>query len=217
MMGRYQYILFDLDGTLTDSADGIINSVLHALKKAAIEEDDRKKLEAFVGPPLTASFMKYYGMTKDEAEAMVPLYREYFSVQGWKENSVYEGIPEVLQKLKEAGKTLIVATSKPEVFAKKIMAYFELDQYFAYIGGSSLDGKISSKDQVINYVLDVIGRNHMDEMIMVGDREHDVIGARKNGLPCLGVLYGYGDRPELEQAGAAVICETVQELTEYLL
>lgn len=216
-MSRYQYILFDLDGTLTDSADGIINSVLHALKKVGIEEDDREKLKAFVGPPLKASFMKYYGMTAAEAEAMIPLYREYFSVQGWKENSVYEGIPEVLQKLKDAGKTLIVATSKPEVFARKIMEYFELDQYFTYIGGSSMDGKISSKDQVIDYVLGEIGRDHMDEMIMVGDREHDVIGAKQNGLPCLGVLYGYGDRAELEQAGAAVICETVQELPQYLI
>lgn len=216
-MSRYQYILFDLDGTLTDSADGIINSVLHALKKAGIEEDDREKLKAFVGPPLKASFMKYYGMTAEEAEAMIPLYREYFSVQGWKENSVYEGIPEVLQKLKAAGKTLIVATSKPETFARKIMEFFELDQYFTYIGGSSMDGRISSKDQVIDYVLDVIGRDHMNEMIMVGDREHDVIGAKQNDLPCLGVLYGYGDREELKQAGAAMICETVQELPQYLL
>ena len=123
----------------------------------------------------------------------------------------------MLQKLKDAGKTLIVATSKPEVFARKIMEYFELDQYFTYIGGSSMDGKISSKDQVIDYVLGEIGRDHMDEMIMVGDREHDVIGAKQNGLPCLGVLYGYGDRAELEQAGAAVICETVQELPQYLI
>ena len=216
-MSRYQYILFDLDGTLTDSADGIINSVLHALEKVGIEEDDRTKLKAFVGPPLKASFMKYYGMTEEEAEAMVPLYREYFSVQGWKENSVYEGIPEALRKLKDAGKKLIVATSKPEVFARKIMEFFSLEQYFEYIGGSSLDGKISSKAQVINYVLGEIGRDHLDEMIMVGDREHDVIGAQKNGLPCLGVLYGYGDREELEKAGAAMICETVQELPEYLL
>ena len=216
-MSRYQYILFDLDGTLTDSADGIINSILHALRRVGIEEDDREKLKAFVGPPLVTSFMKYYGMTREEAEAMVPLYREYFSVNGWKENSVYEGITEVLKNLKDAGKTLIVATSKPEIFARKIMEYFKLDQYFNYIGGSSMDGKISSKDQVINYVLDTIGRDHREEMIMVGDREHDVIGAQKNDLPCLGVLYGYGDRSELEQAGAAMICETVQEILQYLL
>ena len=112
---------------------------------------------------------------------------------------------------------MVVATSKPEVFARKIMEYFELDQYFTYIGGSSMDGKISSKDQVIDYVLGEIGRDHMDEMIMVGDREHDVIGAQKNGLPCLGVLYGYGDRPELEDAGAAMISETVQDILRYLL
>lgn len=216
-MGKYKYILFDLDGTLTDSADGIINSVIYALDKKGIKEDDREKLKAFVGPPLTDSFMKYYGMSREEASMeMTPLYREYFNEFGWKENTVYDGVPEMLQTLKEAGKHLIVATSKPEVFAKRILDYFDLAKYFDYIGGSTLDGRISSKDQVIAYVLEQIGSEHVDEMIMVGDREHDVFGAEKNGLPCVGVLYGYGDRAELESAGAAVICETAMELVKHL-
>lgn len=215
-MGNYKYILFDLDGTLTDSAEGIINSVLYALNKKGIKENDREKLTSFVGPPLGDSFMRYYGMTGEEAKEMTGIYREYFREYGWKENHVYEGIPQVLDKLKKEGRHLIVATSKPEVFAKRILEYFSLAEYFEYIGGSSLDGRISRKDQVISYVLDQIGREHMDEMVMVGDREHDVIGAKKNDLPCVGVLYGYGDRKELETAGAAAICPTVMELPEYL-
>lgn len=215
-MNRYNYILFDLDGTLTDSAEGIINSVLYALEKKGIKETNRQKLTAFVGPPLIDSFMKYYGMTKDEAEEMVVKYREYFREYGWKENAVYEGVVEMLEKLQATGKHLFVATSKPEVFAKKILEYFDLAKYFEYIGGSTFDGSISSKDQVIAYVLDCIGREHMEEMVMVGDREHDVLGAKKNHLPCVGVLYGYGDRTELEEAGADIICESALQLPECL-
>ena len=212
----YDYILFDLDGTLTDSAEGIVNSVLYALKKKGIEEHDRDKLHAFVGPPLIDSFMKYYGMSKEEAKGMVPLYREYFEPKGWAENRVYEGIPEVLSELRARGKHLLVATSKPELFAKRILEHFRLAQYFELICGASMDEKLSRKDQVIDCVIREAGAEHIKEMIMVGDREHDVLGARKNGLPCVGVLYGYGSREELEAAGAAAICPTVKELPEYL-
>lgn len=215
-MEKYQYILFDLDGTLTDSAEGIVNSVLHALKRKGIEEPDREKLLGFVGPPLADSFVKYYGMTREEAGAMTPLYREYFSTRGWQENSVYEGIPQVLAKLREEGKHLIVATSKPEVFARRIIEHFSLDSYFDFICGSSMDGKITTKGQVIHYVISQVGQEQANQMIMVGDREHDVIGARENGIPCVGVLYGYGSRDELEQAGAAAICPSVEELPEVL-
>lgn len=215
-MEKYQYILFDLDGTLTDSAEGIVNSVLHALEKKGIQEPDREKLLGFVGPPLADSFMKFYGMTREEAAEMTPLYREYFSVRGWQENSVYDGIPAVLAALQKQGKHLIVATSKPELFARRIIEHFSLDSYFELVCGSSLDGRITTKGQVINHVISQLGREHLDQMIMVGDREHDVIGARENGLCCIGVLYGYGSREELERAGAAAICPTVKELPEVL-
>lgn len=215
-MKTYNYILFDLDGTLTDSAEGIINSVIYALNKKGIQETDRAKLTVFVGPPLLDSFMKYYGMTEAEAKDSIVKYREYFSEFGWKENLVYDGVPQMLKQLKEDGRHLFVATSKPEVFAKRILEHFDLAEYFEYIGGSTLDGSISSKDQVISCVLDQIGREHIQEMVMVGDREHDVIGARENGLPCIGVLYGYGDRAELETAGAAAICEKAEQLNNYL-
>lgn len=212
----YKYILFDLDGTLTDSAEGIVNSVVYALRKKGIEENDRAKLSAFVGPPLMDSFMKYYGMSEEEARGMVPLYREYFEPKGWAENRVYEGIPEVLEKLRAQGKHLLVATSKPEAFAKRILEHFNLAQYFELIRGASMDEKLSRKEQVIACVIGEVGAEHVKEMVMVGDREHDVIGARLNGLPCVGVLYGYGSREELEAAGAADLCPTVKELPEHL-
>ncbi len=212
----YDYVLFDLDGTLTDSAEGVINSVLYALKKKGIEEQDRDKLYAFVGPPLADSFMKHYGMSEEEAREMIYVYREYYEPKGWAENSVYEGMQEVLSELCTRGKHLLVATSKPENFAKRILEYFDLAQYFELICGASMDEKISRKDQVIACAIEKIGAEHMKEMVMVGDRKYDVIGARQNGLPCIGVLYGYGDRKELEAAGAAAICPTVRELPDYL-
>ncbi len=212
----YKYILFDLDGTLTDSAEGIVNSVVYALKKKGIEEQDRAKLNAFVGPPLADSFMKYYGMSEEEARGMVPLYREYFEPKGWAENRVYEGIPEVLEKLRAQGKHLLVATSKPEKFAKRILEHFHLAQYFELIRGASMDEKLCRKEQVIACVIEDVGAEHMKEMVMVGDREHDVVGARLNGLSCVGVLYGYGSREELETAGAVAVCPAVKKLPEYL-
>lgn len=215
-MEKYRYILFDLDGTLTASAEGIINSIIYALKKHGIEEQDREKLTAFVGPPLTQSLMKYYGLTLEQAKIYTEDYREYFRDRGWKENSVYEGIPEVLEQLRREGKVLIVATSKPEVFAERILSYFKLDAYFSIIRGSTLDGRIGTKGQVIASVIEEIGAEHRKEMIMVGDREHDVNGAKENRIPCVGVLYGYGSREELLQAGAAAICPKVEKLPEVI-
>ncbi|MCD8106194.1 MAG: HAD-IA family hydrolase [Lachnospiraceae bacterium] len=209
-MKHYKYLLFDLDGTLTESGRGIINSVLYALKKNGIDETDREKLWAFVGPPLTDSFQKYYGMTREQSLHMVDDYREYYLERGWKENLVYEGIPEVLESLRAQGRRLIVATSKPETSAKKILAYFQLDSYFDLIAGATMDESRNRKDQVIAYALRQMGT--AENILMVGDRSHDVEGARENGLLCIGVLYGYGSREELEEAGAAAICPEVRDL-----
>lgn len=216
-MNQYEYLLFDLDGTLTDSGDGIINSVLHALKKRGIETQDRASLRVFVGPPLLDSFAQYYGMDREEGMKAIADYREYFTDRGWKENSVYDGILDMLRKLKAAGKHLYIATSKPEPFAKQIAEYFGFASYFDGIVGSTLDEKITGKGQVISLVLEQIGAAGMGKTVMIGDREHDVNGAKENQLPCIGVLYGYGDRPELEAAGAVEICESVEALTELLL
>lgn len=213
-MRNYRYLLFDLDGTLTDSAEGIINSVLYALEKFGIKENDREKLTAFVGPPLLDSFMKYYGVSAAEAQTLTTYYREYFSTKGWQENRVYEGIPEALAELQAQGKHLILATSKPEVYARKIMDLFDLAKYFDLICGASMDGTISKKADVIGLVLEKLSREYLPEMVMIGDREHDVLGAKAHGIPCVGVLYGYGSRTELGSAGAAALCEAVGDLPE---
>lgn len=205
--------LFDLDGTLTDPALGITNSVLHALRSFGIPEPPRESLYPFIGPPLTESFMKYFGFTEEDAKAAVTVYREYFSTKGLYENEVYAGIPELLRTLKAAGCCLAVASSKPEVFVKKILEHFALDTYFDVIAGSELGGARVAKADVVTEALARLGLpDDRRDVWMVGDREHDVLGARENGLPCIGVRYGYANAGELEAAGARHIADTVEEL-----
>ncbi len=214
---QYTHILFDLDGTLTDPALGITNSVMHALKKYGIEVKDRRELYKFIGPPLTDSFEQYYGFSKTQAVTAVDYYREYYRDTGIFENSLYGGIPELLALLKSKGKTLILATSKPEVFAKRILEHFRLDQFFSFISGSCLDGTRVKKDEVIQYALKSCNITDKSGVVMVGDREHDVIGAKKCGIRCIGVLFGYGGRTELEEAGADYLAETVEEIGKIIL
>lgn len=211
------YILFDLDGTLTDPMIGITKSVQHALRAYGIEVEQLEELCPFIGPPLRDSFMKYYGLSSEQATGAITKYREYFSVDGLFENKEYPGIREMLSELKAAGKHLMVATSKPEVFAKQILDHFSMTEYFDFIGGASLDESRIRKGDVIQYVLEQSHITQLEQVVMVGDREHDVIGAIEQGLDCVGVLYGYGDRKELETAGADYIVSTVEELKSLLL
>lgn len=211
-----QYILFDLDGTLTDPGLGLTNSVGYALEKFGIHEENREKLYPFIGPPLLDSFMKFYGMTRAQAEQGVLWFREYFAPKGIFENVPYEGIGQVLAGLKAKGLHLAVATSKPEEYAKQILAHFDLAQYFDRIAGSTMDETRTRKGEVIAYALDQLPGATPSNTVMVGDREYDVLGARENGLPCVGVLFGYGSRDELEAAGAAEIAETVEDLGKIL-
>lgn len=213
-MKEYHTYFFDLDGTITDSSLGITNSVIYALKKFGIEENDRRKLYKFIGPPLTDSFKEYYGFSKEEAIRAVAYYREYYQEKGIFENRVYDGFEEMLKKLKAAGKRLVVATSKPEPYAKRIIEHFGLGSYFDYVAGMGLDGRRGEKADVIRYALSACGIKDKSGVLMVGDREHDVIGAKKMGIDCLGVLYGFGNRKELEEAGADYIAETVEEIGE---
>ena len=213
----YKYILFDLDGTLTDSAIGITNSVMYALKKYGIEVNDRSQLYKFVGPPLQDSFENYYRFSSEQAKMAIKYYREYFSDKGLFENLVYDGIEDLLQVLKDNKKVLIVATSKYEVFAKQILEHFNLSKYFTYIAGSNLDGTRSKKAEVINYALESCNIIDLSKAIMIGDREHDIIGAKYVGIDSIGVLYGYGDRCELERAGAVFIAATIAEIEKILL
>ena len=213
----YDVILFDLDGTLTDPGEGITNSVAHALKRLGIPVPERRALYKFIGPPLYASFMDFYGLDRQKALEAVEFYREYYRDRGIWENEVYAGIPELLAKLKGAGKRLLVATSKPENFALQILEHFDLRQYFDRVAGSTMDSSRVEKADVIRYALEQEDISPSPAVVMVGDREHDVLGARKAGLDCIGVLFGYGDAPELQKAGAARIAATVEELAGLLL
>ncbi len=213
-MQKKNTILFDLDGTLTDPMIGITKSVQYALKKYGIIEEDLWNLTKFIGPPLSHSFREFYGFSEEESHKAVEYYREYFAPTGKFENVVYDGIPEMLDTLKKAGFTLAVATSKPEVFAKDILEHFDLEKYFDFVGGALLNGR-TDKAEVITYVLENL-KAQKAEVIMIGDREHDIIGATKNGIDSIGVLYGYGDMEEHRKAGAGKIVETVEELGAYL-
>ena len=208
----YNEILFDLDGTLTQSEQGIINSVIYALCEMGIKEDDREKLKKFIGPPLDASFMKFYGFDENDAKKAVEYYRVYYSAKGINEALLYEGVKETLVALKSMGKTLYVATSKPEVFAKQILKYWQIDHLFADIVGSNLDGTMVNKDEVIASVLEKHQISDKSKVVMVGDREYDILGARKVGVSSIGVLYGYGDYEELEKAGADYIVEKIGDI-----
>ena len=208
------HILFDLDGTLTDSEPGIIHSVQHALAAFGITADPTE-LRSYIGPPLINSFRDTAGLSEADAQRAVTVYREYFSVQGLYENALYPGVSEMLKAVRAAGNTLAVATSKPEIFARRIIDYFQLDSFFEAVCGADLEGLRSEKPDVIRYALDQL--HHPADVIMVGDRKHDILGARENGLDAVGVLYGYGSRTELEQAGTHRLVSTVPELETLLL
>ena len=218
---RYEAIYFDLDGTLTDSGPGITNSVAYALTRMGRPVPSRPSLNRYIGPPLWDSFRRYEAMTEAETQQAVALFREYYEQRGKFENAVYSGIPALLQGLREGGKRLVVATSKPEEFARKILEHFDMADYFDFIGGADMGETRVRKGDVIRYVLEQCGLEPDDETIgrcmMVGDREHDVLGARECGMECVGVLYGYGDRQEMDGCRPAWIAGTVKELRDLLL
>lgn len=212
----YKYILFDLDGTLTNSKEGITKSVQYALNKLSISVQDLDSLEKFIGPPLKDSFMEYYNFDENKAEEAVAYYREYFSKKGLFENEVYPNIEPMLLKLKNAGLHLIVATSKPTVFSEKILVHFDLIKFFDAVVGSTLDGSRSKKADVIKFALEE-NKINPSKTLMVGDREHDIIGAKDNNLASIGVTYGFGSYDELKQAGASYIVNTVDEIAEKII
>ncbi len=212
----YSTILFDLDGTLTDPAEGITNSVAHALRRLGIEPPERSELLKFIGPPLKDSFMKYYCLSEEEAVLAIEYYREHFRPVGIFENEVYEGVREMLESLKASGKRIILATSKPEEFACRILVHFDLDKYFDLAAGATMDSTRVAKADVIKYALESAKITDLENCVMVGDRSHDVIGAMKLGIDSIGVLYGYGDRDELESAGVTYIAETVADILKFI-
>lgn len=212
-----RYILFDLDGTLTDSMLGITNCAMYALEKFNIHPQNREELLPYIGPPLIYSFSTFHGLSREQAERAVVYYRERFSTIGWQENEVYEGIPELLDELMSRGVALMVATSKPELFTHRILEYFDLKKYFTFIAASTMDEKRSEKADVIAYLLEKYPEINAENCVMVGDRKYDVEGAHHCGLPAAGVLYGYGDRAEMETAKADFIVEDIPALREWLV
>ncbi|MGM9668660.1 MAG: HAD family hydrolase [Faecousia sp.] len=212
----YQTCLFDLDGTLTDPGIGITNAVAHALKKCGIPVPERSALYPFIGPPLLDSFARFYGMNEAESLRAVEFYREYYRAAGIHENVLIPGTKELLSALKGQGKTLILATSKPQEFAEKILDTFDLTRFFDYIAGATFDASRSTKAAVIRYALEQAGITDVSTTVMVGDREHDVLGARENGLGCIGVLFGYGSREELERAGARHLAEKPLDILTFV-
>lgn len=211
----FNTVLFDLDGTLTDPAEGITNSVAYALERYGIKVEDKRSLYSFIGPPLNDSFMRYYGFTPEKAMEAIRVYREYFRDKGIFENEVYEDVPELLEKIKKSGKKVVLATSKPEEFALRILEHFDLIGYFDVVAGASMDEKRNKKGDVIRYAMEKGGFSAKGA-VMIGDREHDIFGAKENGIPSIGVLYGYGDREELESAGADYIAEAVEDIFQIL-
>ena len=212
----FDTILFDLDGTLTDSGLGITKAVQYALGQMGYEVSPRESLFTFIGPPLHKSFAKYYGMDEATAVEAVRQFRVYYNQMGGiLENEVYTGVRELLRDLKKAGKRLVIATSKPQTAAELVMHHFGLDEYVPEIIGGTDDTR-NTKGKVIAYALREFGVDP-ETAVMVGDREHDIQGAAENGIPAIGITWGYGDRAELEGAGAKAVFDTPEETVQYIL
>ena len=214
----YKAIFFDLDGTLTESGEGITKSVQYALEKLGVSAPDLEPLKVFVGPPLLEQFMKYAGFDKETAQKGIEYYRERYSEKGMYENTVYPGVENTLAELKRRGYRLAVASAKPTFYVTQIMDHFNLSRYFEVIAGTDLNGPKVTKSQVIEEALERMSlSDHRDQVIMVGDREHDILGARRCGIQCVAVSYGYGSREELEKAQPLQIVASADELLNFFV
>jgi len=208
----FNYIIFDLDGTLTDPSEGIINSIIYALEKMNIDFKDRESLKKFIGPPLHESFMKYFDMNKEKAFLAVKYYREYFSERGIYENKIYPGVKELLRELKNKNKFLILCTSKPTVYAEKILKYFGIYEYFDFIKGSNLDGTFTSKEELLKFILEKFKGINRKEFIFIGDHELDVKAARKSGIKVIAVTYGFGNSEKIKELKPDFIADSAEDI-----
>ncbi|RLQ94664.1 HAD family hydrolase [Falsibacillus albus] len=216
-MDTYKFILFDLDGTLSDPKVGITKSVQYALHRMGIDEPAVDKLDGFIGPPLQVSFKEHFHFNEVDTQKAIDLYRERFKEKGMFENKLYPHISSLLKLLQEQEFTLIVATSKPTVFAEQILKHFKIEKYFDLVVGSELDGTRAGKTQIIQYILDYYQEHRRSDFVMIGDREHDIIGANNTGIASIGVTYGYGSYDELRQSNPTNIVESVEELKGFLM
>jgi phosphoglycolate phosphatase len=211
---KYTTILFDLDGTLTESGLGITRSAAYAFERLGLPVPSQEILDTFVGPPLVTSFMKHAGLDEEGALHATQLYRERFSTIGWKENKLYPGIPELLEALVHKGHKLYIATSKPEFMTLQILERFGIIQYFTKICGASTDSSRNTKEAVIAYLLEQC--DNREDMVMVGDTVYDVRGAAFHGIPAIGVSWGYGNTEDMEREGAIAIAHSTEELIKLL-
>ena len=213
-------VLFDLDGTLTDSAPGIVNCLRYALDEMGIEHPDDARIATFLGPPLKDTFGGFFGMDDVGIDTAIAHYRVRYHDIGLFENEVYPGIPDLLDQLCDAGITMATSTSKPTVSATRILKHFDLEHHFTFIGGASLNRERNSKAEVIAHTLEALGSKGIEvsseHTWMVGDREHDILGAAQFGIPGIGVLWGYGSRDELESAGAIAVADDAGHLRRLL-
>ncbi|MBQ8310969.1 MAG: HAD hydrolase-like protein [Clostridia bacterium] len=214
-MPQPTHCFFDLDGTITDSAPGITGSVRYALEKMNIPIPDGLNLNCFIGPPLLYGFSAFCGLNEADAARAVELYRENYRAGGMFECHVYDGIREMLDELSRRGVTLVLATCKPHEFATKILEKFELLHYFRFVSGPEMDGTRNTKHEVIAHAMEQLGIDNPQDILMIGDRADDVIGAQKNGIGCAGVLWGFGSREELEAAGAVALPEVPHQIIDF--
>ena len=213
----YDIVFFDLDGTIINSECGVLNAVEYALKKHGANVPQRAQLKSFIGPPLENEFAVLLGITRKEAaETLVKYYREYYSQKGIFEIELYPFVVELLEKIKKSGRKTVIATSKPEEFALKILKHLNIDKYFDVIAGATFDNSRSEKPDVIRYALEKVGNKGNQNIVMVGDRKYDCQGAKEFQMDSIGVLYGFGDYDELKTAGATYIAKTVEEIYKYL-
>lgn len=213
----YRTILFDLDGTLSDSQEGILQCLRYSLAQMGLEEKDAERLRRCIGPSLTQTYRTLYGMSDADAARALEFYRDCFERQGIEQTALFDGVDALLSALRKRGKTLVLATAKPTLHARRILARNQIEQHFAFVAGSNLDGTREEKSEVIAYALAALPEAARASAVMVGDRRHDVEGARENGLASIGVAYGYGGRTELADAGADLVVHSVAELRAALL
>ncbi len=212
----FDYILFDLDGTLTNPEVGITKSLIYALEKFNVKVQDKKELYCCIGPPLMYSFTEFFKFSREDAEKATEYYRECYSKTGLYENEVYDGIKDVLSALKKAGKTLILATAKPEPFANIILEHFGLAEYFDIVTGASFDETLNNKTDIITEALKRANINDKTKAVMIGDRFHDIEGAKINSIATIGVLYGFGTIEEMTEYKADYIAKTPQDILEII-
>ena len=214
-MADFNYVIFDFDGTVADTGEGILKSLQYSFVAMGDPEPDLSDLKKFIGPPLCDSFMEEYGLTREKAEEAVFLFREYFGVYGWWDNELYPGVPELLARLKNEGYKIVLATSKPDVYSSKILRKFGLSDFFDFSEGASFDHKREKKSDVLEYALSKVGVVTEEDKrgaVLIGDTVYDVVGANEIGIDSIAVTYGFGKREDLEKNGATYVVDKIEDI-----